>query len=174
MMENNRSMNNDRVKKIIDAYGGVSDNWPAEERDAALDLVSASDELQKLQRIALDLDGYIQLDSQLTTITARQANNVATRLYSQAPDKSETESLLKRLLSSLLIPRYALAFSLLLSTAVVLYMSQPAQQQDELAQVEFDSWMLSQVMDIDVDDRDSLEFDFMELVELEVEAGSNI
>ena len=55
------SMTLARLRTLLDAYGAVPDRWPANERAAALALLSASAEAQALQAAAAELDSALDL-----------------------------------------------------------------------------------------------------------------
>ena len=53
------SMNTDRLKEIIDAYGANHARWPDAERDAALALLATSADLQAYRDAARTLDAFL-------------------------------------------------------------------------------------------------------------------
>ncbi|MEM1401170.1 MAG: hypothetical protein AAGF58_14885 [Pseudomonadota bacterium] len=49
-------MDSDRFRQLLESYGANLDRWPSEEKQAALDLLARSTELQDLQRQSRELD----------------------------------------------------------------------------------------------------------------------
>jgi hypothetical protein len=57
----NTAMTLERLAQLLDAYGGEPVHWPERERAAALQLIAAEPEAQRLQRAALELDGMLDM-----------------------------------------------------------------------------------------------------------------
>ena len=48
-----------RAMDILNTYGAAPERWPAQERDALIELLKSSDELQTVQKTAGDLDSLL-------------------------------------------------------------------------------------------------------------------
>lgn len=133
-------MNNERVEKILDCYGGSPEQWPETEREAMLQAITADSGLQALQRQALQLDE--QLAGLFAEVDDSASEDLAQRILNLLPERQQVgrpndfHSLLawvRRSVSSILEPKYALPLagaSLALVVAMVLL---PVQQQTEQA-----------------------------------------
>ncbi len=73
-----------RVKQLLDCYGGSPQAWPEEERAAALALLESSTELQRLQKEALILDQAMNL-TEAAAPTAEPTADLAQKILGQLP-----------------------------------------------------------------------------------------
>lgn len=172
MIETKRSMNSARVKQLIDAYGASPEQWPADERAVAVTLLAGSSELQAAQQSAAQLDRYLEIDKLATDIDQAQTDALARKITAAAKLAPEKPSLLTSLVRFLAQPPYAIAFSILFTAAIVLYVTPSSQPDALIAQSEFDNWMFAQVVAEAVSEEAQSEWGFMDLVELEVDVES--
>jgi hypothetical protein len=74
------SISYERLRQLLDAYGGNPDRWPQEEREAALALLETSPEARAARDRAADLDAI------LDRAPAEEApSDLATRILNTAP-----------------------------------------------------------------------------------------
>jgi hypothetical protein len=80
-----------RVKELLDCYGGSSQAWPEQERAAAWALLESSTELQRLREEALLLDQALNLPRRagMATTTAATAD-LARKILGQLPEAGLT------------------------------------------------------------------------------------
>lgn len=88
--ERQKMISVERVKTIIESYGGSSDAWPEQERKIAMALVAASSELQALCDEALRLDGDLErVRSYHKKGTAESATGtLAARILDNLPEQN--------------------------------------------------------------------------------------
>ena len=173
-MKYDQPTNNDRVKQLINTYGANPDSWPADEREAAVALLKNASELQSLLGPAKELDNLLTIDKQTTTLRTEYASVLANKVSTIVKSESATSSRVLPMLRNFLYPRYAIAFSVLLVAILVIYMTPGHQTELNIAQSEFDRWMLAQVTGVTFEEETPVELGFMELVELEVDADLSI
>jgi hypothetical protein len=81
-----RVVTNERVKELLDCYGGSPQAWPEEERAAAWALLKNSTELQRLREEALLLDQALDLPRSARGGTTTEATaDLAKKILSQLP-----------------------------------------------------------------------------------------
>ena len=74
-----------RVKELLDCYGGSPDAWPEEERTAALALLDSSSELQTWLEQARLLDQAMNLPTGMTGCAPEQTADLSARILDQLP-----------------------------------------------------------------------------------------
>ena len=107
-------MNIERVKTIIEAYGGDPSRWPQDERNEALAMLEQSDELELLMNDARQLDALLDaispadapnhaLRAQILRIAkGSSAPTTIERLLEWLLDGTPTERVLRPAMASLL------------------------------------------------------------------------
>ena len=166
-------MNKQRVLELLDIYGADPSAWPAEERMTATELLEQSDELKAAQHAAQELDTYLELEAQHSAFSQQQADVLSQRTI-RAVNSVENDkvSILARLAAYMTLPRYAIAFSALLSVFVVMNLVNLPQSHDQYSQAEFDDWMVAQVTGDALNEENQTSLDFIDLVELESDIDS--
>ena len=166
-------MNKLRVLGLLNTYGADPLAWPAEERIAAIQLLEQSDELKAAQYAAQQLDTYLQLETQHSVFTQQQADVLSQRTIRAIKNESTNKvSIFARMFAYMTAPRYAIAFTALLSVFVVMNLMNLPQNQIQYSQTEFDDWMLTQVTGDALNDENQTSLSFMDLVELESDTDS--
>ncbi len=166
-------MNKQRVLELLDTYGADSSAWPEEERMAATELLEQSDELKAAQHAAQELDTHLELEAQHSAFSQQQADLLSERTI-RAVNSAQNDkvSILARLSKYMTLPRYAIAFSALLSIFIVMNLMNLPQSHDQYSQTEFDNWMLTQVTGEALNEENQTSLDFIDLVELETDIDS--
>ncbi|MDA0789077.1 MAG: hypothetical protein O2780_06415 [Proteobacteria bacterium] len=76
-------MNHERLKRIIEAYGARQENWPANERGQAVDLLAADEQAQRT------LAGYLaqqrSVDEALDALTVMPGADLRDRILQALP-----------------------------------------------------------------------------------------
>ncbi len=76
-----------RVKELLDCYGGWPQAWPEQERAAAWALLKSSTELQRLREEALVLDKALNLPSSARVATTTEATAaLARKILGELPE----------------------------------------------------------------------------------------
>jgi len=166
-------MNKQRVLELLDTYGADPLAWPAEERMAATELLEQSDELKAAQHTAQELDVYLNLEAQHSAFSQQQADLLSQRTIRAVNSAYKDKlSILARLSKYMTLPRYALAFSALLSIFFVMNLMNLPQNHVQYSQSEFDDWMLTQLTGDALNEDNQTSLDFIDLVELENDTDS--
>lgn len=81
-----RVVTHQRVKELLDCYGGSPQAWPEQERAAAWALLKSSTELQRLREEALSLDQALDLPRRARGATTTEATaDLAKKILGQLP-----------------------------------------------------------------------------------------
>lgn len=74
-----------RVKELLDCYGGSPEAWPEEERTAALALLDSSSELQTRREEARLLDQAMNIPPSMTATASEHTADLAARILDRLP-----------------------------------------------------------------------------------------
>ena len=146
--ESQKLISVERVKTIIESYGGSSNAWPEQERKTAMSLVAASSELQALRNEALRLDGDLErVWSQHKKRPAESAGTLAVRILNNLPEQDSLPARLTNKHQWLgLTITGAIAASLMVITLIIF--STPDTPRATVAPANaFDQWAWEEVFD---------------------------
>jgi hypothetical protein len=168
----------ERVRQILETYGGNPDGWPEAERQAAAQRIQASTELQQLQQQAIELDSLIDAaDTTAATDPARE-QMLMERILQDLPAQAQNVTDLQQARNSRGLPRRlrlpallsAIAASVIVFTVLVQQPASVMQPQVSPGQQAFEQWAWAEITDQLPDDDLSVDQGvdgFMGLVDLE-------
>lgn len=166
-MKPHNLVNEERARKIIQAYGACPDNWPEEERLAVQKLVQASASLQQL------LSEEALFDQRLARAIPPQGENsgqLANRILAGLPEQKTTfinrwRHVLADVVSlKIVVPAIA---SVLLAVTVVLY-SLPGDTMSPDSDPLFEQWVWYDITNQQLaNENATADLTFMDLIELE-------
>lgn len=81
-------VNEQRVITILECYGADSDNWPEEERAAAIALINSSPELQQRQRESQQLDERLGVHQVRESLEARADATTVASIMNALPEQT--------------------------------------------------------------------------------------
>jgi len=131
----------ERVKTLLDCYGGDPAAWPEAEQSAAIALLNQSDELQRYQREAQELDG--RLNSILSDDSSEVPDFLLASLMTDLPPQEQLSA--KNFDGAWLYKVGGIAALLVITFSIVLMSDRPGTVEQEVAA--FDQWAMAEMAD---------------------------
>lgn len=171
MNRKHEAVSEDRVRELLDSYGADAADWPSTEREAALARLAHSDELQRRQRQARQLDALLQADRLTDSVSPMAAGTLARRILEQLPQQDTSTDTVRRrvmLLQRLRAPALAMAMAATVLLFVLVLKAPAPFEPAPLVPGAFEQWAWNDITGQDlVPARQKDELDFLELLELE-------
>ena len=150
-----------RVKELLDCYGGSPEAWPEEERSAALASLDGSSELQARREEARLLDQAMNFPASMTAAAPEQTADLAARILDHLPaqdaPRQQTPRRDRPVVSRLALfdriwgwPAVALGAAAAAALVITLLSPQPVTAPHRplgTAANDFDDWVWAQVLD---------------------------
>jgi len=167
------SVTEERVRELLDAYGSDPAAWPAEEREAALQILVSSADLQAQQAQAAMLDTMIRHEQLVAVQDIGSAQALQARILAGLPERASrpahAHGLWQNLFTSLFTPRLAFALATFMVVAVTVYLHVPPATELASQSGEFEQWAWYDVTGQELSGRPATgELSMMDLIELEI------
>lgn len=167
------SVTETRVRELLDAYGSNPAAWPAEEREAALAVLSRSAALQAHQAHVSTLDNIIAQDRAVQIQNIGTPHALQQRILAGLPVRSQhpvhAHGFWQNLFASLFTPRLAFALATFMAVAVMVYLQIPPDAQLANHNNEFEQWAWYDITDQTLGNQGEVaSLSMMDLIELEI------